>query len=188
MLKWICTAQGDEGSGTMNIFFLSLDPDEAARLHCDKHVVKMILETAQLLYTAHWVRESPLPEGAYRKTHPNHPSSRWIRESLANYNWLCRLGLALCTEYSFRYGKVHTTQRHLTWLATHSPRGLVDVGWTLPRLAMPEEFHDKDPVVAYRKYYVGAKTRLLSYKKRPVPDFLAEAVYMTAGGKSIPVR
>ena len=173
---------------TMNIFFLSLDPDEAARFHCDKHVVKMILESAQLLYTAHWVYGSPLPEGAYRKTHPNHPLSRWIRESLANYAWLCRLGLALCSEYTYRYGKVHKTQHHLTWLYAHSPERLVDVGWTLPRLAMPEEFHDLDPVVAYRAYYSGAKARLLSYTKRLPPNFLREAVYMTAGGKSIPVR
>lgn len=172
----------------MNIFFLSLDPDEAARLHCDKHVVKMILETAQLLYTAHWVYESPLPEGAYRKTHPNHPCARWVRESLANYTWLCRLGMALCAEYTFRYNKTHKTQGHLTWLSTHSPGGLVDVGWTLPRLAMPEEYHDNDPVTAYRMYYVGAKSRLLAYTKRLAPDFLSQVVYMTAGGKSISVR
>lgn len=172
----------------MNIFFLSLDPDEAARLHCDKHVVKMILETAQLLYTAHWVYGSTLPEDAYRKTHPNHPSARWVRESLVNYTWLCRLGMALCAEYSFRYDKEHKTQRHLLWLSEHSPLDLIDVGWTLPRLAMPDEFKDIDPVIAYRNYYVGAKLRLLSYKKRPVPEFLAKAVYMTAGGKSIPAR
>ena len=172
----------------MNIFFLSLDPDEAARLHCDKHVVKMILETAHLLYTAHWVCESPVPEGAYRKTHPNHPSSRWIRESLANYAWLCRLGMALCAEYTHRYGKVHKTQPHLEWLSTHSPVGLVDIGWTLPRLAMPDEFKHHDPIVAYRKYYIGAKVRLLVYTKRLIPEFLRQVVYMTAGGKSIPVR
>ena len=172
----------------MNIFFLSNDPDEAARLHCDKHVVKMILETAQLLYTAHWVYNSPLPETAYRKTHPNHPSARWVRESLVNYRWLCQLGLALCKEYSFRYGRVHKTQTHLEWLSEHSPIGLVDVGWTLPRLAMPDEFKDRDPVIAYRNYYLGAKLRLLFYTKRPTPEFVSQAVYMTAGGKSIPAR
>jgi hypothetical protein len=155
----------------MNIFFLSLDPSEAARLHCDKHVVKMILETAQLLYTAHWVYESSLPEGAYRKTHPNHPSARWVRESLENYTWLCRLGLALCEEYTYRYGKIHKTQHHLEWLSGHSPHNLVNVGWTLPRLAMPDEFKNNDPVIAYRNYYKGAKARLLSYTKRPTPDF-----------------
>jgi hypothetical protein len=157
--------------GRMNIFFLSLNPTEAARLHCDKHVVKMILETAQLLYTAHWVYESPLPEGAYRKTHPNHPSARWVRESLVNYRWLCSLGIALCEEYTYRYGKVHKTEHHLRWLTANTPTNLVDVGWTLPRLAMPDEYKDKDPVVAYRRYYMGAKVRLLSYTKRPTPTF-----------------
>ena len=155
----------------MNIFFLSLNPTEAARLHCDKHVVKMILETAQLLYTAHWVYESPLPEAAYRKTHPNHPSARWVRESLVNYRWLCSLGIALCEEYTYRYGKVHKTEHHLRWLTANTPTNLVDVGWTLPRLAMPDEYKDKDPVVAYRRYYMGAKVRLLSYTKRPTPTF-----------------
>jgi hypothetical protein len=178
----------EESFAVMNIFFLSLDPEEAARFHCNKHVVKMILETAQLLYTSHWVRESPLPEDAYKKTHPNHPSSRWIRESLRNYTWLCRLGLALCAEYTFRYGKIHVTQRRLTWLSENPPVGLVDIGWTLPRLAMPVEYHHADPIMAYRMYYVGAKTRLLTYTKRLPPEFLGEAVYMTAGGKSIPVR
>ena len=173
---------------TMNIFFLSIDPYEAARLHCDKHVVKMILETAQLLYTAHWVYESPLPEHAYKKTHPNHPSARWVRESLSNYHWLCRLGLALCTEYNYRYGKIHKTQDHLEWLFSHPPERLKDIGWTLPRLAMPVEYHHVDPVIAYIKYYLGAKSRLLVYTKRPMPDFETKVTYMTAGGKSIPPR
>jgi hypothetical protein len=175
-------------STTMNIFFLSLDPYEAARLHCDKHVVKMILESAQLLYSSHWVYESPLPEQAYKKTHPKHPSARWIRESLSNYRWVCRLGLALCLEYTYRYQKIHKTQEHLEWLFIHPPEGLVDIGWTLPRLAMPVEYHHRDPVIAYRNYYLGAKLRLLSYTKRPVPDFKMKVTYMTAGGKSIPPR
>ena len=172
----------------MNIFFLSLHPVEAARLHCDKHVVKMIIETAQLLYTAHWVYESPLLEGAYRKTHPNHPSAVWVRESLTNYNWLCQLGIELCAEYTYRYEKIHKTLGHLHWLADHPPSRLIDIGWTLPRLAMPDEFKHNDPVIAYQQYYAGAKVRLLSYRKRPMPAFLAQAVYMTAGGKSIPAR
>ena len=91
----------------MNIFFLSLDPAEAARLHCDKHVVKMILESCQLLYCAHWMCGTIMPSNAYKKTHPNHPCAKWVRESQANYRWLCRLGLELCGEYTFRYGKHH---------------------------------------------------------------------------------
>jgi hypothetical protein len=157
----------------MNIFFLSLDPAEAARLHCDKHVVKMILETAQLLYTAHWVLSSSMPEGAYRKTHENHPSAKWVRESITNYRWLCRLGLALCEEYTFRYGKCHKTHEHLVWLCEHQP-ALPEIGWTSPKLAMPDEFKSDDPVTAYRAYYTIAKSHLLTYSGRPPPPFLAK--------------
>ena len=165
----------------MNIFFLSLDPADAARLHCDKHVVKMILETAQLLYTAHWMCGTSMPENAYRKTHPNHPSAKWARESAANYRWLCRLGLELCEEYTFRYGKHHKTEEHLVWLCMHIPQGLPEP-WTPPKLAMPDECKQDDPVAAYRQYYIRAKKHLLQYTRRPSPDFLTQAIYMTAVG------
>ena len=72
----------------MNIFYLDRDPHEAARLQCDKHVVKMILETAQLLSTAH--NELDGGQIAYKTTHKNHPSAVWARKSLDNYLWLYR--------------------------------------------------------------------------------------------------
>jgi hypothetical protein len=103
----------------MNIFFLSLSPKEAARLHCDKHVVKMIIETAQMLYSAHWMLN---PEGlkptAYKIAHKNNPCSIWVRTSLTNYLWLASLGYWLCKEYNHRYGdhKVHKTAEHILWL------------------------------------------------------------------------
>jgi len=90
----------------MNIFFLSLNPQEAARLHCDKHVVKMILETTQLLYSSHWIlNPENLPENAYKLAHKNHPCSIWVRSSITNYMWLASLGLWLCEEYKYRYGE-----------------------------------------------------------------------------------
>jgi len=155
----------------MNIFFLSFNPRIAAEHHCDKHVVKMILETAQLLYSAHPV----VPAHGYKKTHLNHPCAIWTRESLGNYQWLCQLGEALCAEYTFRYGKVHKTQSHLTWL-TANPPDLPKLGITEIRQAMPEEFKRPNPVEAYRAYYLGAKMRLLRYSKRGVPDFVANAM------------
>jgi hypothetical protein len=157
----------------MNIFFLSLDPEEAAILHCDKHVVKMILETAQLLYSAHWELNSEnLPENAYKKTHVNHPSSKWTRASLSNYKWLCSLGLSLCREYTHRYGKIHKTEAHIMWLSDHAPTELVDGGFTEPPQAMPDEYKCADCVSAYRMYYREAKIRFVTYKKRDFPDFL----------------
>lgn len=165
----------------MNIFMLSLDPAEAARLHCDRHVVKMILETCQLLYTAHWMCGTVMPENAYRKTHPNHPSAKWARESAANYRWLCRLGLELCEEYTYRYAKHHKCEEHLAWLCMRIPQGLPE-DWTPPKLAMPDEYKHQDPVMAYRTYYVRSKQHLLQYTRRPSPDFLTQAIYMTAVG------
>lgn len=159
----------------MNIFVLSFDPRIAAEHHCDKHVVKMILETAQLLYCAHWATDaSKLPEGAYRKTHTNHPCAIWTRESIDNYRWLCALGIALCDEYTFRYGKTHKTRAHMEWLAVNPP-ALPEIGLTNVRLAMPDEYKCSSPVDSYRLYYAGAKSHLLTYSKRPRPDFLVSS-------------
>jgi hypothetical protein len=173
----------------MNIFVLSLDPREAAEYHCDKHVVKMILETAQLLYCSHWMLDPEnLPPIAYKKTHPNHPCSIWIRESIENYRWLSELGIALCNEYTYRYGKRHKTQDHLEWLYTHIPP-LPMVERTQFRMAMPNEFKCEDPILAYHAYYLIAKERMLIFTKRPPPPFVEKKrAYMTADGKSIPVR
>jgi hypothetical protein len=173
----------------MNIFALSLDPREAAKYHCDKHVVKMILETAQLLYCSHWMLDPDgLPSNAYKKTHPNHPCSIWIRESVENYRWLSDLGLALCNEYTYRYGKRHKTQDHLEWLSDNFPP-LPEVPRTQFRMAMPNEFKCEDPILAYHAYYLIAKERMLIFTKRPPPPFVEnKRAYMTADGKSIPVR
>jgi len=173
----------------MNIFALSLDPREAAEYHCDKHVVKMILETAQLLYCAHWVLDPDgLPLIAYKKTHPNHPCSIWIRESVENYRWLSDLGLCLCREYTYRYGKTHKTEEHILWLSDNFPP-LPMTEQTPFRMAMPNEYKCEDPILAYQSYYLGAKERMLVFSKRPPPPFVEKKrAYMTADGKSIPLR
>ncbi len=161
----------------MNIFLLSLCPQLAAQMHCDKHVVKMILETAQLLYSAHHVVGTQnLPDDAYRMTHKNHPCSIWTRESVANYKWLAELGWWLCKEYQFRYGesKVHKTERHIVWLRENPPA--IPEGPQTPfRQAMPDPFKCEDPVVAYQTYYRESKLKergIVKYTRRAWPDFL----------------
>jgi hypothetical protein len=160
----------------MNIFVLSFNPKEAAEYHCDKHVVKMILETAQLLYTCHWILNAEgLPEHAYKKSHVNHPCGIWLRESLSNYKWLCELGKYLCEEYTFRYGKIHKTQSHLSWLMQNPPASLPDVGITEIRLAMPNEYKVPNPVESYRNYYRENKLKvrnIVKYTKREWPEWL----------------
>lgn len=163
----------------MNIFVLSRCPRLAARLHCDKHVVKMILETAQLLYTAHHVVGTPdLPPTAYKKTHANHPCALWVRESRANYLWLVELGWWLCKEYQHRYGthKIHKTEWHILWLKSCVPR-LPDGPPTPFRQAMPEAYKCDDPVQAYQAYYRENKLKvrgIIAYTRRECPEFLLE--------------
>ena len=143
-----------------------------AQYHVDKHVVKMILETAQLLSTAHWLTGG---EGPYRATHKNHPSTIWARSNKSNYMWLCELGIELCKEYTHRYGKIHKTQQHLEWLSINVP-SISDGEFTPPTLAMPDTFIGEDNLLAYRKYYTYGKKHLHSWKKREQPKFICEGV------------
>jgi hypothetical protein len=103
----------------MNIFVLDWDVKKCATYHNDKHVVKMILETAQLLCGVHWSIGSEAP---YKLSHKNHPCSVWVRQDLNNYLWLCELGLELCKEYSYRYGKRHKTQEIIEWCICNKPK------------------------------------------------------------------
>lgn len=169
----------------MNIFYVSHKPSRCARWHCDKHVVKMILETAQLLYTAHWVLDIPdFSSAPYRKDmsergyksikNKKHPSAIWARESLLHYMWLCQLGEYLCKEYRHRFGatKKHGCEDHLYWLSMNPPVGLKDNGWTQPPQAMPDEFKRSSSIAAYRAYYIGSKGRLLTYTSRKTPHWI----------------
>ena len=162
----------------MNIFFLSLNPEEAARLHCDKHVVKMILESTQLLYSSHWIlNPENVPENAYKLAHKNHPCSIWVRSSITNYMWLASLGLWLCEEYQYRYGehKTHKSQQHLEWLFTHPPSSIPIGGFTEPPLAMPDEYKRLDLIESYQEYYIESKFKnrgIVNYTRREWPSFL----------------
>jgi hypothetical protein len=161
----------------MNIFLLDFNARRAAQAHCDKHVVKMILETAQLLFTAHWMlAPEGLPPFAYKKTHPNHPCALWARESLSNYLWLCTLGKELCAEFTYRYDNTHKTQAYLEWLYENPPAGLLDLGVTTLRLAMPDEYKHRNAITAYRTYYRENKLKvrgIVRYTRRSPPEFLA---------------
>lgn len=160
----------------MNIFFLDWSPRVAAEWHCDKHVVKMIIESAQILYCAHWMIDPEhVPSFAYKKCHVNHPCTIWARQSLYNYMWLCSLGLWLCREYTFRYGKTHKTEFHLNWLFEHIPIGIPNIGLLPPAQAMPSEYKDVDPIKAYQSFYIESKHKqrgIVKYSKRDPPPFI----------------
>jgi len=154
----------------MNIFLLDKNLRKCAAYHNDKHVVKMILESAQMLCSAHWVCCGSAP---YKLTHVNHPCCVWVRESLDNYDFLCRLGLALCSEYTLRYGKVHKSQKVVEWCVANKPK-VAKKGLTRFVLAMPDEYKGDDVVMAYRRYYVGEKKSFARYTRRMVPRWLID--------------
>ena len=165
----------------MNIFYLHQDPDIAAKAMTDKHVVKMILESAQLLSTAHRVLDGiaykkatasgaqitrythPLP--LYQATHINHPSAIWVRESADNYMWLYSHFLSLCSEYTRRYGKTHRSYTELNAYVSQPPQHMPSVGATPVRIAITDtSWHRDCPVASYRAYYMGEK--LLTQKDK----------------------
>ena len=152
----------------MNIFFLDFDTKKCAQYHCDKHVVKMILETAQLLCGAHWVIGNEAP---YKLSHKNHPCAIWTRTSLSNYLYLCDLGLELCKEYTYRYGKRHKSQDVIEWCLINKPN-IHDVDFTSPPLAMGDEFKiGNDVIESYRNYYREGKKLIVSWKNRVIPSW-----------------
>lgn len=130
----------------MNIFVLHDSPYYAAKYHCDKHVPKMILESAQMLST--------VIGGPYKPTHKNHPCTLWVAESRANAEWLWLLADALNIEYKERFDHI---QNHKSWNAVEplwrAIKGLPKGPLTPFAQAMPDEYKNDDAVTAYRAYY-----------------------------------
>lgn len=184
----------------MNIFVLDSDPDTAALYHCDKHVLKMILETGQLLCTAHWVlwakqlgkersdfrlvrdlqqfllesvpkdRQPP-----WKLTHINHPCSVWVRETVSNYHWTLRLMGSLLQQYKRRYKKRHKSTTVYEWLVENVPPGIPDEYVTDHPLCMPDECKvGNDAVASYRKYYTERKAYMAKWKNGVTPPWWAK--------------
>lgn len=157
----------------MNIFVLDSDIDTSVKYHTDKHVVKMILETAQLLSTAHRLLDDvPDSSPMYRATHKNHPCAKWVRESSSNYFWAYKFFISLCDEYTYRYGKIHLTDTKLRHVLMTPPANIPSGQLTDWPQCMPDQYKATDAVTAYRNYYNGAKRDLFSWKKRDVPDWV----------------
>ena len=159
----------------MNIFYLHNDPKICAEQHVDKHVVKMIVESAQMLSTTHRVMDGDKQadlNGLYKMAHRNHPSTIWARTGAANYIWLLEHMKGLMKEYTRRYGKVHTTETKLLQALSSLPQN-IDIGapFTPPPQCMPDELKDDDTVVAYRNYYLTEKAYFAKWKDGNKPDW-----------------
>ena len=157
----------------MNIFVLDENVQKAAQAHVDKHVVKMILETTQLLNNAMIVGD-PTYTPVYRQTHKNHPCSIWASESIDNFIWLLNLGDCLCDEYTFRYGKVHKCESIIQHFFTQTAKlNLPRIGMTPYKLCMPDQYKVEDAVESYRNYYRGDKAYIAAWRERGAPDWWA---------------
>lgn len=155
----------------MNIFYLDENPKICAEYMVDKHIVKMCLEIAQLLSTAHRLAGS-VSDDLYKATHINHPCSKWTRASINNYSWLYEHFIALLDEYTFRYNKVHACSKLLSSLSK-TPEKIPQIGFTLPRTAMDATFIiSNDPIINYRNYYQYGKSHIHKWTKRDVPCWL----------------
>lgn len=184
----------------MNIFYLDHDVVKCAEMHNDKHCIKMILEYAQLLSTAHrfldgvptidrggatgrqrttYILSDNRDAVLYRATHINHPSAIWCRRGYAEYSWLHSLLDALCKEYTYRYGKVHKCERDgLVEMLKRTPDNINMLNrFTEPTPAMPDEIKIAgDSIKSYRNYYMKSKTHLASWQgkvnSRSTPEWL----------------
>ena len=159
----------------MNIFYLDKCPDKAARLQYNKHVVKMILESAQMLCTAHhcYGDKDQVENVPYKQAHLNHPSTVWTRRSKSTYMWLYNHMIALGDEYKKRYGKTHLSITKCKDFLAIPPRHIQGDDWCQPPQAMPDEYKDKCSIQAYWNYYIGEKHIVANlkteklYERRP---------------------
>ena len=167
----------------MNIFYLDRDPKLAAQMMCDKHVVKMILESAQMLSTTHRVLDGDEYAdnvGLYKMAHKNHPSTIWVRSSSANYDWLYIHMVSLMNEYTHRYGKHHATERLRNILFMPPLNIDIEAPFTDPPQCMPEECKGDDTVLSYQKYYIMEKSNFATWKRRDKPEWFYDLEKVSA--------
>lgn len=160
-----------------NVFVLSKDAKECAQFHCDAHVRKMVIEYAQLMSEAHFILDEVGHEQDARfckPFNPNHPRSKWVRESRKNYEWLYKLWVELNWEYVSRFGKENAIYRRCVDVLISPPESLEDNGFTRPALAMPDHIKMTSVIDSYRYYYVSEKDRLLKYTNASEPKWIAE--------------
>ena len=181
----------------MNIFYMHRDAKQCARMHNDKHIVKMILEYAQLLSTAHRILDGKLVDGVsksgrkakryelpdardgvlYTATHSNHPSAVWARSSEVSYRWLFSLWIQCMDEYTHRYGKEHASSRLIEALNKDPSNIKYGVDFTEPPPAMPEHYRvPGNAIQSYHNYYIGDKRDMSRWTNREMPLWFAKGI------------
>ncbi len=158
----------------MNLFYLDKDHATNAQYHVDKHVVKMILEAAQLLCTTYQLQGIEAP---YRKTHASHPTSIWVRNSRENFIWCVHYAIYLNCEKVYRYGTPHKSIDVINWAYSNLDKlDFPESGFTPFALAMPEQYRQACPIESYRSYYNHEKRDLFSWKNRNKPNWITNEI------------
>ena len=189
----------------MNLFYLDHDPVLAARWHVDKHIVKMPLESCQMLSTAHRLLDGTLTVASgprqrklyklpgertafdgerflildqvcYLPSHVNHPTTKWTMASRENYEFHVQFLLELLDEYKRRYGRTYKSAETVLPFLKFPPKNLKSSGFTLPPPAMPDYYKVVDVVESYRNYYAGSKWRFAKWKHGDVPPWFLDRV------------
>ena len=181
----------------MNIFYLDHDPVIAAQMMCDKHIPKMIVEAGQMISTAHRMLDGTegrklsksgkrtvkyyshpdetLENVLYKAVHFNHPCTVWTMQSTANYRWHFEHFIALCNEYTYRYGKKHLTDTKMRRVLSKYPTNLPKKKLTPFALAMqhqPQCINRDDPVQSYKDYYITKQSNFnMVWSKREIPEW-----------------
>ena len=156
----------------MNIFHLHKVPKICAEYHCDRHVVKMILETAQMLSTAYRKKFGD-NDDLYKTAYPKHPMTIWVGDSGDNFFWSIQLLDQLLYQYTVRYKKVHKTIKISNLLhSKHKLWHTWKTKFTRPPLCMPDEYKSDDYIQSYRNYYIGDKKRFARYTSVDTPEFM----------------
>lgn len=166
----------------MNIFVINKNPKIAARELCDQHVVKMILESHQMLSmvvkelssSEYW--NSILPGAP--KAHLKHPCTKWVLESRGNYKWLVSHLREMHLEYTRRYDKIHKQEGLLMIYEGQMPHlNFPKERRTKFALAMPDECKSASPVQSYRKFYNLHKFTFAKWKSGNIPEWFNPPVY-----------
>lgn len=190
----------------MNIFYLDPDPKICAEMHLDKHVVKMIIEYAQLMSTAHrvldgeeytdltangrrikrWRLDDEREDQLMKASHINHPSGIWLREDEQHYRWLFLMWAELLDEYTHRYGKIHACARLLHVLSSPPKNIKYGGGFFAPTPAMPPEVkilsanpiagRKYDVLKSYHNYYIQNKAHFAKWTKREIPMWFKQGI------------
>ena len=175
----------------MNIFFLSMDPEKLAYMYCDQHVIKILLEICQMMYTS-WFYSNEIEyveknapytlnnkRRGYRPCHKNHPMTLWISSSYENYKFAGEIGISLALEYKKRFGKIHACSKHILWLYKNKPSKfelresktayypITDFKSGLTRIpaCMPDKYKVSSIIESYKLYYAGEKSVFARYTR-----------------------